>query len=825
MLRWLLVVSILPLVSLSLTAQTPTATIDGRILDVSKAVVQGATVEAVNIDTNTKYITQTNTNGLFTIVNLPPGNYRLEISKPGFRTIVKPNIVLHVQDMIALNFEMSVGSVLESVTVEAGAPLINTESPAVATVVDRNFADNLPMNGRSFQTLIELTPGVVVTPSTSGDSGQFSVNGQRSASNYFTIDGVSAGVGITSTAAGGVTNNGAAGAQIGFSLQGGTNSLVSVDALQEFRIQTSTYAPEFGRTPGGQISVVTRSGTNQMHGSAFDFLRNDVLDASDWFNGFTNKPPLPKAEERQNDFGGTLGGPIVRDRTFFFFSYEGLRLRLPQTSLNAVPDINVRQNAIPAMQPFLNAYPKPNGSEITDSQGNPTGLAHFNASYSDRSSLDAASLRIDQRLTGKLLLFGRYNYSPSLLVQRPPNRSLNSVLTSSTTIQTLTAGATWAVSNMVSTDVRFNYSRVSARSSFQLDNFGGAVPLTASALAFPSQFTPTNSFFAFQTFDGAGGLFQGRRADNLQEQFNIVDGLSWQLGSHALKFGVDYRRLLPSTNPPEYVQQPFFLDVNSAASGQMFFLVLQAGRNSALLLQNLGGYAQDTWRVVPRLTLTYGLRWDVDYAPRSRSGPPLLSVTGFNDLSTLALAPSGTPVFQTRFNSVAPRFGLNYQLSGRQGWQTVLRGGFGQFFDLSTTDAGAVTDSSTYPFGASQFTCCSTSFPLDPAAAAPPPISIASLTTGLLYAFDPHLRLPYTWQWNVALEQELRSNQSLSLSYVGSAGRKLLQTEFVNSPNPNFGVANLEGNRGTSDYHALQAQFQRRSRGGLQTLASYTWAH
>ncbi len=179
MLRWLLLVSTLLPFSFPLLAQTPTATIDGRVLDVSKAVVQGATVDAVNIDTNAKHTTQTNANGLFTIVNLPPGNYRLEVSKPGFRTIVKPTFVLHVQDMIALNFEMSVGSVLESVTVEAGAPLINTESAAVATVVDRNFADSLPMNGRSFQTLIELTPGVVITTSTPGDSGQFSINGQR----------------------------------------------------------------------------------------------------------------------------------------------------------------------------------------------------------------------------------------------------------------------------------------------------------------------------------------------------------------------------------------------------------------------------------------------------------------------------------------------------------------------------------------------------------------------------------------------------------------------------------------------------------------------
>src|SRR6185312_4577631 len=192
------------------------------------------------------------------------------------------------------------------------------------------FAENLPMNGRSFQTLIQLTPGVVLTTSNPSDSGQFSVNGQRASSNYWMVDGVSANIGVgvnLSTSPG----NGLSGSLGSFSALGGTNSLVSVDAMQEFRIQTSTYAPEYGRTPGGQIAIVTRSGTNQFHGTAFDYLRNDALDANNWFNGFTNNPPLPKAKERQNDFGGTVGGPIFKDRTFFFFSYEGLRLQLPQT--------------------------------------------------------------------------------------------------------------------------------------------------------------------------------------------------------------------------------------------------------------------------------------------------------------------------------------------------------------------------------------------------------------------------------------------------------------------------------------------------------------
>ena len=217
------------------------------------------------------------------------------------------------------------------------------------------------------------------------------------------MDGVSANFGVTAyfplVQAGG-------GALPALSVAGGTNSLVSVDAMQEFRVQTSSFAPEFGRTPGGQISIATRSGTNRFHGALFEYFRNTVLDANDWFNGYTNNPPLPKAEERrQNDFGGVFGGPIVKDKTFFFFSYEGLRLRQPSTQQTVVPDDASRQQAPASIIPFLNAYPVANGAELGG------GLAQFNASYSNPSSLNTYSIRMDQVVNSKVTVFGRYDYS------------------------------------------------------------------------------------------------------------------------------------------------------------------------------------------------------------------------------------------------------------------------------------------------------------------------------------------------------------------------------------------------------------------------------
>ena len=484
-------------------AQLETASVSGQVVDPSGLGVTGAHIKLVDIDRDTTTTAATNNSGLYTFASVRPGRYRMEVDAAGFRIVNVTGLTLNVQDHIEQNFRLQIGSVAESVTVEASAQQVNITDATVSTVVDRQFAENLPLNGRSFQSLIQLTPGVVLTANNGVDTGQFSINGQRANANYWMVDGVSANIGISAIATPG---SGVAGTLGSTSVFGGTNSLVSVDALQEFRIQTSTYAPEFGRTPGGQISIVTRSGTNQFNGTVFDYLRNDALDANNWFNGFTNNAPLPKAEERQNDFGGTVSGPIIKDKTFFFFSYEGLRLRLPQTTLTYVPDAsftpgttNSRQNPnYPALQPYLNAFPLPNPTSpeilcdpITDPTCPPsgaTGYAAFNASYSDPGTLDAYSLRVDHKINDRLNLFGRYNYSPSKLSQRGGgDGSLNTVTPLATTTQTATVGVTWAISPLAANDFRFNYSSTDASTSVRLDSFGGAVPL--GTLPFPSPFT------------------------------------------------------------------------------------------------------------------------------------------------------------------------------------------------------------------------------------------------------------------------------------------------------------------------------------------------
>src|SRR5262249_1127488 len=299
----------------------------------------------------------------------------------------------------------------------------------------------------------------------------FSVNGQRSDANYFMVDGVSANLGVVTGTGLGVLG---AGAGPGLSAQGGTNSFVSVDALQEFKIQTSTYAPEFGRMPGGQVSIVTRSGTNQIHGSLFEFFRDDALDSTDYFVERNN---LPKPKEHQNDFGGVFGAPLERDRLFVFASYEGLRLDQPRSAVTEVPSAASRAAAPDAVKPYLAAFPAPNGPNTAN------GLAQFSASYADPSSLDATSVRVDRTFGSSVTLFGRYNYAPSDARSRLGSfaiASANTVGVLEVQLQTLTGGMTWIVKPSVSNDLRVNCSR-NRNTNFQiLEDFGGAVVLPQS---------------------------------------------------------------------------------------------------------------------------------------------------------------------------------------------------------------------------------------------------------------------------------------------------------------------------------------------------------
>src|SRR5271169_4598754 len=511
-------VTLLILSAAAAFAQSEGARISGRVTEPTDAVIVGAECTITNIETNASTTSTTNEDGIYVIPNLPPATYRLTIQKDGFRTVVQPNLQLYVQDAVSENFTLALGPASETVTVLGDSFGLQTDSAAVSTVMNQQLVANMPLNGRSFQPLIALAPGIVFTSQNLGQ-GQFSVNGQRSDANYFMVDGVSANFGVTIGGLGQTLG----GAIPGFTAQGGTNGMVSVDAMQEFRIETSSYAPELGRTPGAQISIATKSGGNQFHGTAFDYLRNDVFDARNYFDA----PPLPKPPLRQNDFGGTLGGPIRKDKTFFFFSYEGLRLRLPQTATDEFFTASARAAVAPAYQPIVNALPLPaaNAPLIDPSCDNITNpcLANLSVAYSNPSSLNATSLRIDQNFGKKITLFARYVHAPSYST----SRYWEELAYDNANMDTITAGVTILLAPNKVNDFRANWSRLTATFITDLTDFhGGLAPPTSVLFPASSAYTPAKGqgLVDFSPIgDGDMDVREGTNYSNLQRQLNFVD--------------------------------------------------------------------------------------------------------------------------------------------------------------------------------------------------------------------------------------------------------------------------------------------------------------
>ena len=789
-------------------AQSATATLNVTVVDTNGAAVPGTNVTVMNLNTASRREVMTNDDGRAGIAQLPPGPYLMTASKQNFETAQLDNVILNVGDLLGVRIQLKVGQIKATVTVPS-APSTYKESGSVSSLVDQQFIENLPLNGRSFNALLELTPGSVLVGANYFEPGQFSVNGQRQNANYFLVDGVSANVGISGGPQLDETSNGSVPA---FTAFGGTNGIVAEDAMQEFRIQTSTYAPEFGRSPGAQVSIVTRSGSNKFHGTAFEYLRNEAFDANDWF---ANSLGLRRAKLRQNDFGGVLGGPLKRNRTFFFFSYEGLRLLLPSVYDSIVPTLASRQAAIPSTQPLLKAFPLPNGTDF----GN--GTAQFKTTYSSPSNLNATSIRMDHVLNDEITLFGRFNYAPSFTSQRGAfgGVSVSQISRAWSVPTSLTVGAQ-VIENRISNDLRVNYSRVRGSIEYLMDDFGGAVPPSTDSIG-PVSATPQSS--VFQVVFGQFFWLLGTQANNYQRQINIVDNATAATGSHQFGFGIDYRRLMPISGVHEYESHTFFNGINNAISGlaSQFAVIANFGKMFPVFT-NFSAYGQDTWRMNRRLTLTYGVRWELNPPPHEANGNDPFTVQGLDQPATATLAPHGTPLWQTTYGNFAPRIGLSYLLNEKSGQETVVRGGFGVFYDMGNGPGSQAIFGSNYPNSASK-TLNNVQFPLSQSQLAPPAFS-ANPPYPTLYIADPHLVLPRTYEWSFAGERSLGNAQTISATYVGAAGRRLLRRELL-QPNSLFTNVNVTRNTATSDYHALQLQFQRRLSRGLQAMASYTWSH
>ena len=660
---------------------------------------------------------------------------------------------------------------LYSYVTVAAAPQSLLSSAGSQNSFTAGSVTQLPLQGRSFIGLLTLTPGTVVAPNNTNAS----VNGQRPSSNQIMLDGVNTN--YDSAAGGESPAVYASGNTPALTASGGGNGIATLDAISEFNIQSSAAPAEQGRVSGAQVNIVTKSGTNEFHGSLFHFFGNDALDANDWF---ANSRGLKQPAKRLNSFGGTFGGPIKKDQTFFFGSYEGMRLRQPMVGITDVPSLASRAGVL---RSFLDVFPAPNGAS------RPDGFAEFAASFANPARHDVGSINIDSNLNSKTTVSGRYHFADSDATLRGPNGfSLNTLNRIQDRAQMFTGSVTQTPSSTTVIDLRANYSRSRVNGSYLLDNFGGAVVPDS---AFPA------SAFTFDLNSRNAAWMIGDQQSNLQRQFTLIASVDNVRGDHTLKYGGDYRRISPSIDLRSSEINTLFDGMDQASTGiptRVNFLRFGDPQNP--VFHNLSLFAQDTWRPRKRLTLNYGLRWEL--APPPSTDGQAFAVDQVNDPTTLKLAPAGSSLWQTRFLNFAPRTGIAYELSSRSGHELVLRGGAGIFYELGGERSGDIFASSI-------------------------PFVLGGPDLPLL-AFDPQLKTPYVISWDVSLQHGLGQRQTITATYLGSSGKRHLDTETLLDQNPDFSFLRVTTNRGKSNYDAFQIKFERPFSNHLGTLVSYTLA-
>jgi len=851
-----ILVSIL-LLGLGPLAFAQSAMVQGQISDTSGAVISKAYVRVVNQQTGTELHATTNVSGQYSVPALEPGLYKIFVHASGFSTAVSNVLTLNVAQNAVMDFKLRVGSGSVEVTVNADNIAINTTDATVGTVIDRQFVENMPLNGRSFQSLILLSPGVVTaSPQGTDNSGEFSVNGQRTASNNFNMDGASA----MNTASNGSGSNTTGSASSRTAL-GTTQAIVSVDALQEFRIATSTYSAEYGRGAGAQVSFTSRSGTKQYHGTAFDYLRNYAFDANNWFNDYS-ATPLPKPTERQNDFGGTLGGPLsvprlfpLKDRAFFFFSYEGLRLNQPVPStIHYVPSNgtyntatysnplakNLRANAPAALQPVLNGFPLPNCTVAQNAQcvDYGDGLSPSIMSTTLPSNIDTVSARFDIHLWPWLRVFARYSDTES---------NAATIIDGANTANTVSRNRIYLLGvdsvfhGSMTNELRLQYSPAYYAVSSTGHSIGGSIPVTGptgpnlqtmQGLPPAGGLTEFQLLFANEQSITKRPLLYDTNSGSRQFQPNIVDTLTWMHRHHLFKAGVNYRQTTSYFGDGYLSSSPtvlyYYVNATEVLGNTIYEVSSHTFQRQDTIAKNLGIFFQDEWRLTPKVSLSSGLRWDFS-PPTKISGAQQYTYTGdITNPSSLALAPLGTPLYKTTYTNIAPRLGVAVIIHNQPGHELVLRAGGGLFYDtgqssFSGTVSGLGSGQTTTLFNAD-----AGAFPLATSTILKPFDGTLATPYSLSWIVDPHFVPPSTVQWSASLEQAIGSGQSVTFGYVGSAGRNLstyLEYNIGTFTNHEFSTISQYQNGPGSKYNALQLQYKRQMKRGLQVVANYTWAH
>ncbi len=847
-------------------AQVDTGTIVGTLTDASGAAMAGIGVTITNTATGIKSTAVSGERGQFVSPPLRPGPYTVSAEAPGFKRSVT-ELTLNLNDRAAANMVLQLGAASEQVTVTAEAPLLQSETATVSTLQDEESIQSLPMNTRNVNQLFSIAPGVVPSntqassvalTSVRGDT-QNSVNGLSFRSNRFLVDGLDNSE----------NHNGR-----------GIMMYPPVDAIMEFRVQTSSANAEFGRGGGGAINLYYKTGSNEIHGNMFEFLRNSALDAKNYFTTAAATPPF-----RMNQFGATLGGPIKKNSTFFFFSYDGQQRRqaltynvnvplpdykngdfssyrnkmydpLTQTGTgNAVTRSVFPGNIIPANRidkvgkAVISLYPDPNGGGTTN---------NYNTNPSQSNSSNNFDVKIDPRLSPRDQMFFRYSkHSADQSVPGPlPLPAVggaNTYASSKFPMQQFVGSYTRTVTSTQVNEFRAGVTRL--RIDSLNPNYGNNVSDQVGIPGVNAGSDPTHSGLTQITLSGFQNLGDPPNAPAIivSENYQINDNYTMIKGNHTFKFGGEFTRrrynLFQFTSThgtlafgPVYTTNPASpsgtglsladLLLGKPASGNIDF----ANGTRGYRRKEFSAYVQDTWKVTPALTLNYGLRYDLFL------GYPWSEVAGRmtnfrSDLGKVFLA--GTPEIpwangaHTNHTNFGPRLGISYKVTAK----TVLRGGYGLFYSADAI-SGQNLGGANPPFvGAYSFS----NNQLDFSGARPISAGFANLAlatgSSAISGIDPYFKTPMAQQWNAGIQQGLGKSAAFTLSYVGTTGKHLMVTPDINQPTPGpgsvasrrpypaFSGISIYHAEGASIYHSLQATATKRLTSGLNLQMNYTYAH